>query len=246
MQQNDAIVELYYQRHPWDFRLGTYLGLLRTMGIADMVGRLYRGSLLKTETFNRLKRTRELLKTLILEGLDSEAGTAALARMATKHRGVTASNDEYRYVLSVFFLEPVRFNERFGQARMAQHDRNLLFSFWMQVGARMGIEDLLPSLAAWQRFQSDYEAAHQGPTAEGKALARSSLYEVVRLVIPRGMQGLTRQILLGTMDDALRYALGLPRPIVPTSVSLSVLRLASLAGAGARPPELDRASVKHA
>lgn len=44
MQQRDAIVALYYQRHAWDFRLGTYLGLLRTMGIADMVARLYDGS----------------------------------------------------------------------------------------------------------------------------------------------------------------------------------------------------------
>jgi hypothetical protein len=214
------------------------------MGIADMVARLYDGSLLQTETFNRLKRTRELIKTLILEGLDSEAGTAALSRMAAKHRGVSASSDEYRYVLSVFFLEPLRFNERFGQRPIAQGDRALLLDFWMQLGARMGIAYLLPSLAAWQKFQADYEAAHQGPTPQGRALARTSLYDVVKLVIPRGMQALTRQILLGTMDDKLRDVLGLPGPSVPTALSLSVLRLASLAGAGSRPPELDR--VAHA
>jgi hypothetical protein len=62
-------------------------------------------------------------------------------------------------------------------------------------------------------------------------------------VIPRGMQGLTRQILLGTMDDKLREVLGLPRPSVPTAASLSILRLASVFGAGARSPELDRADA---
>lgn len=54
------------------------------------------------------------------------------------------------------------------------------------------------------------------------------------------MQGLTRQILLGSMDDKLRDVLGLPSPIVPAALSLSVLRLASLARAGTRPPERDR------
>jgi hypothetical protein len=239
MPQQDAIVDLYYRRHPWDFRLGTYLGLLRTMGIADMVARLYRGSLLQSETFNRLQRTRALIKTLILEGLDSAAASSAFARMAAKHRGVSANNDEYRYVLSVFFLEPLRFNARYGQAQIAASDHELLLKFWCEVGTRMGIRDLPPSYAAWQTFQADYERAHQGPTPEGRALARTSLYEVVRLVIPRGMQGLTRQILLGTMDEQLRDVLGLPRPIVPTTVSLSVLRLASRAGAGSRAPEQD-------
>ena len=43
MNAQSPIVELYYQRHAWDFRLGTYLGLLRTMGIAAMVSRLYAG-----------------------------------------------------------------------------------------------------------------------------------------------------------------------------------------------------------
>lgn len=242
MSAPTPIVDLYYQRHAWDFRLGTYLGLLRTMGIADMVSRLYAGSLLQSETFQRLQRTRELIKILILEGLDSETGKAALARMGQKHRGVTASNDEYRYVLSVFFLEPLRFNQHFGALPFSQRDRDLLLTFWLDVGTRMGIADLLPTLSDWTRFQADYEAVHQGPTAEGHALARTSLYEVVRLVIPRGMQTLTRQILLGTMDDKLRSVLGLPKPSVPTSVSLSVLRLAALAGAGTRTPEADRAA----
>jgi hypothetical protein len=243
MLRRSAIVDLYYQRHPWDFRLGTYLGLLRTMGIADMVARLYHGSLLQSETFNRLQRTRSLIKTLILEGIDSEPGKAAITRMAAKHRAVTASNDEYRYVLSVFFLEPLRFNQRFGFQRFTRNDLELLLDFWTQVGTRMGIDDLFPSLAGWFEFQASYEAAHQGPTQEGRALARTSLYEVVRLVIPRGMQGLTRQILLGTMDDKLREVLGLPRPSVPTAASLSILRLASVFGAGARSPELDRADA---
>lgn len=245
MPQPDAIVDLYYRRHPWDFRLGTYLGLLRTMGIADMVARLYRGSLLQSETFERLKRTRELLKVLIIEGLDSKAASEAFARMGAKHRGVTANNDEYRYVLSVFFLEPIRFNTHYGQTPFSDSERERVLKFWLAVGERMRIQDLPTNYTDWYTFQADFERAHQGPTPEGHALARTSLYEVVRLVIPRGMQNLTRQILLGTMDPRLREVLGLPAPVVPTSLSLGVLRLASLVGAGTRAPDQDRAAQPH-
>ena len=144
--QND-VADLYYQRHHWDFRLGTYLGLLRTMGIASMVDRLYDGSLLATETFNRLKRTRELIATLIVEGLDSARGHEAIGRIQRAHRHVVASNDEYRYVLSVFFLEPLRFNQHYGRRRFSRSDLDLLFGFWMQVGARLEISELLANHA---------------------------------------------------------------------------------------------------
>ena len=233
------IQRLYYQRHHWDFRLGTYLALLRTMSIRDMVARLYAGSLLKTQTFTRLKRTRELIATLIVDGLDSPRGREALRRIANAHRTVAASNDEYRYVLSVFFLEPERFNLAFGRRRFSEADRELLLRFWMEVGERMGISDLLPSWSAWSTFQTDYEANHRGPSPQGRALARASLYEVVRLVIPRGMQNITRQVLLATMDDEVRQVLDLPPAKLPATLTLNTLRFASLFGAGTRVPTMD-------
>lgn len=235
-----AIAELYYGEHHWDFRLGTYLGLLRTMAVRSMVSRLYDGSLLRTQTFERLKRTRELIATLIVDGLDSPRASEALRRIERAHAGVQASNDEYRYVLSVFFLEPLRFNRQFGSIAFGQAELDLLLGFWLQVGERMRIGRLLPSLDEWSQFRDDFEAEHLGPTPQGQALARASLYEVVRLVIPRGMQGLTRQTLLGTMDPSVRTALGLPAARLPLALSLGALRVASRLGAGTRAPNRDR------
>jgi ER-bound oxygenase mpaB/B'/Rubber oxygenase, catalytic domain len=237
MPDHSAIHDLYYGSQRWDFRLGTYLGLLRTMTIADMVARLYSTTRLQTDTFNRLQRTRLLLTTLIVDGLESPQGAAALARMAAAHRNVRASNDEYRYVLSVFFLEPIRFNTHHGRARFSESDHAVLLSFWMRVGARMGIQELLPTLTAWSQFQGEYEAAHQGATDQGRALARAALYEVVKLTIPRGLQRLTRQILLGTMHEPVRDVLGLPAPSVPAALSLPLVRFAGRL----RPPGATRA-----
>lgn len=234
-----AIARLYYGEHHWDFRLGTYLGLLRTMAIRDMVSRLYSGSRLRTQTFERLKRTRELIATLIVEGLDGPRAKEALRRIERAHAGVQASNDEYRYVLSVFFLEPLRFNREFGSRAFEPAELELLLAFWMQVGERMGIGRLLPSLHAWQTFRGEFEAEHLGETEQGHLLARASLDEVVRLVIPRGMQGLARQTLLATMEPKVRAALGLPSARLPLSLSLGALRVASLFGAGTRVPTMD-------
>lgn len=239
MESPNPVADLYYARHHWDFRLGTYLGLLRTMGIRDMVARLYTGSLLATQTFTRLKRTREAIATLIVEGLSSERGREALARIERAHRHVTASNDEYRYVLSVFFLEPMRFNLHHGRRRFSTGDLDLLLSFWTEVGERLNIRELLPSLAAWAEFQLEFERAHQGASDQGHALARASLYEVVRLVIPRGMQRVTREVLLGTMEPRVREVLGLPAATIPVGLALNGLRLASVFGAGTRVPTLD-------
>ena len=239
MQTTNRVADLYYARHHWDFRLGTYLGLLRTMGIRDMVSRLYTGSLLATQTFTRLKRTREAIATLIVDGLDSPRGREALGRIERAHQHVTASNDEYRYVLSVFFLEPMRFNREYGRRAFSATDLSLLLSFWTEVGERLKIRALLPSLEAWAEFQREFERVHQGPTEQGRALARASLYEVVRLVSPKGMQEVTRQVLLGTMDPTLREVLGLPAGKIPVRIALNGLRLASVFGAGTRVPTLD-------
>jgi uncharacterized protein (DUF2236 family) len=209
------------------------------MGIRPMVKRLYAGSLLRSETYTRLKRTRELIATLIVDGLESERGKLALARMAEAHRRVQASDEEYRYVLSVFFLEPLRFNALYGVKALLDSDRSLLFEFWMQAGQRMGISALPPSLAEWAAFQRDFEGEHLGHTPEGEQLALASLHDVVRLVIPRGLQGLTRQALLGCMDPAVRHALGLPRAVLPTLLSVKALRAVSVFGAGTRVPTLD-------
>lgn len=234
---DNPVADLYYQRHHWDFRLGTYLALLRTMAIRPMVERLYQGAL-TTQTFTRLKRTREIIATLVVAGLDSALGREALARIARAHEHVSASGDEYRYVLSVFFLEPLRFNALYGVRRFSAADVGMLFEFWMQVGERMGVPELLPDLAAWEHFHAEFERAHLGASEQGRALAHASLHEVVRLVIPRGLQELTRQALLGTMDPGVRAALGLRAARLPTAVSLGSLRAISVFGAGRRVPIL--------
>jgi hypothetical protein len=59
------IERLYYGRHRMAFRSGTYLALIRMMGIAHLVESLYGHTKLVSETHARLARTRQTLVDLI-------------------------------------------------------------------------------------------------------------------------------------------------------------------------------------
>lgn len=206
------ITALYHGRHRLSFRAGTYLALLRMMGIGHLVSALYGHTLLVSETHARLARTRQTMRDLICHGFDSEPGRRAVHRLRTVHRNLPANADDYRYVLATFFLEPLRWNACHGRFRLTPSEEAILLAFWRQVGEAMAIADLPATLAQWQQMQRDYEARHMASTPEGHQLARMSLREVVKLALPVGTRGSFRQLMLATMEAPVRQTLGLAPP----------------------------------
>lgn len=201
---------LYYgPRHRMAFRVGTYLALIRMMGIGHLVTSLYGHSRLLHETHARLARTRQTLADLICHGFDSPTGQAALQRLCHAHRGVQATADDYRYVLGTFFLEPLRWNDGFGRQALSAEELDTLLSFWHRIGQAMGIDALPTDLAGWRQLQQAYEAQHLRPTREGRHLARLCLQEVVRLTVPFGTRWMFRAIMRSTMEARVRDTLGI-------------------------------------
>ncbi|MDT9001693.1 oxygenase MpaB family protein [Paucibacter sp. APW11] len=206
-----AIEALYYgRRRRLMFRAGTYLALLRSMAVGDLVQHFYRHSALVAHTQARLARTRNTLRQLICHGFDSDEGRQALARLRAAHAGVDASADDYRYVLALFMLEPLRWNEARGGAPLDEAEATLLLDFWARVGEAMGLPDCRLDLAAWRAFQRRYEQQRWCYTPEGEQLARACLREVVTLSLPWGTRGLFRALMLRGLDPALRELLRLP------------------------------------
>jgi hypothetical protein len=206
------IGRLYYGPHRLTFRAGTYLALLRMMGIRHLVTALYGHTLLVAETHARLTRTRQTLRDLICSGFESDAGRRAVDRLRSVHRGLPAQPDDYRYVLGTFFLEPVRWNAGHARSRLTASELALLLAFWARVGQAMQISELPSGLHDWQQFQRDYEARHMGHSAEGHQLASMCLRDVVKLSGPAGTRGLFRQLMLATMEERVRLTLGLSAP----------------------------------
>lgn len=222
--KDTAIGRLYYGRHRATFRLGTYLALVRMMGIAHLVSALYGHALLVSETHARLARTRRTLLDLLCGGFDSPAGRTAVQRLREVHRPVTAGSADYRYVLGTFFLEPLRWNRLHARRRLAPDEEALLLDFWMQVGRAMQIEDLPTTLPQWQQMHQDYEAAHLHYTPEGHALACLCLRDVVKLTVPAGTRWAFRQWMLATLDPAVRETLRLEGPGWQARAAAALLR----------------------
>lgn len=211
--QDPGVVEqLYYGRHRMAFRVGTYLALVRMMGIGHLVTALYGHTQLLAQTQARLARTRQTLRDLICEGFDSEAGRAAVQRLRGAHRGVEATGDDYRYVLATFFLEPLRWNEAHGRRPLSIAELDTLLSFWHRVGEAMGIGELPPTLAEWRHLQQAYEARHLRPTPEGHRLAQLCLRDVVKLTVPWGTRWAFRRLMRATMEPRVRDCLGIAPP----------------------------------
>lgn len=210
--EDTAIGRLYYGRHRTTFRIGTYLALVRMMGVAHLVTALYGHALLVSQTHARLTRTRRTLLELICGGFDSPAGRAAVQRLRDVHRPLNAGAADYRYVLGTFFLEPLRWNRLHARHLLSPDEQALLLDFWMQVGQAMQIDGLPATLPQWQEMQRDYEAQHCRFTPQGHALACLCLRDVVKLTLPVGTRWAFRQWMLATLDPAVRGTLGLEAP----------------------------------
>src|SRR5438445_4474333 len=76
------------------------------------------------------------------------------------HGSFTIANDDFRYVLSTFVFEPIRWNARFGWRPMCEQERLGMFTFWREVGRRMNIKELPESYEAFELYNVEYEREH--------------------------------------------------------------------------------------
>lgn len=222
-QPDNEIYAIYYKRYPYPFRFGSYLAILRTLMIKPLVTQLYDYSRLNNQMYARLLRTRQLIRHLIYFGLDSEKGQKSIAMINHAHRSVVANNDDYRYVLSTFFLEPFRWNTAFEKKAITPDDQQQVVDFWCKVGERMFITDLYTETSAWLEFQQAYEADYSNYTEQGHDLAVRSIQELIKQSAPFGLQTLARQTLIATIDPNVRQCLQLPSAVIPSWVIARLL-----------------------
>jgi len=222
MNENE-IYDIYYRRHPYPFRFGSYLAILRSLTIANLVERLYQDSRLSNETYQRLLRTRQLIRTLIYYGSESVEAQRAIDTINQAHANVVATNEDYLYVLSTFFLEPLRWNQAYGKTPIDEQDTLLVIKFWSDIGSRMHIQNIPTGLDQWRQFQQDYENRFSEYSTAGNRLAMSSINELCRQAIPFGLRTIAKQLLLGTIDKKVRDCLRLPGSFLPTRLMIKLV-----------------------
>jgi hypothetical protein len=155
-----------------------------------------------------------IVSELMEWGYDSERGQRALRRMNQLHARFSIDNDDFRYVLSTFIYEPIRWNARFGWRAMCEQEKLALFWFWREVGARMSIRDVPPDFAVFEEFNRRYER-EQFRFADATQRVGTATREMFVRWFPRPFAPLVRSSIYALLDDPLREAFGFPRAAWP-------------------------------
>src|SRR6185503_14754411 len=90
---------------------------------------------------------------------ESGRGKEALERMNWAHGHYQISNDDFRYVLSTFIYEPIRWIDTVGWRATSRNEKLAYYYFWRAIGQRMGIKDIPESYEAFEEWSRAYERA---------------------------------------------------------------------------------------
>lgn len=199
---------------PWDTTRALEFALFRVFGVA-------KSSLLLVQTGEFVQRTQKryddtvLILSEILEsgGYDTPRGQAALVRMNKQHGRFKIPNDEFLYTLSTFILEPIRWNEMYGWRPLTEAEKQASYFFWRETGRRMGIRDIPDSLAAYYKFNRDYEAAEFRYSPDNEAIAMATRNLMLSWFLPKWLWKIGAPFVHAMMDEHLLEAVGMkPAP----------------------------------
>ncbi len=197
---------------PFDMVRSLEFALFRTFAVSSIASLLDR-----TGEFRQLGQKRyddtDLIMSQIYEfGYDSERGRKALEHMNNIHGRFKIANDDFRYVLSTFIFEPIRWIDRFGWRRMVEQERMGLFYFWREVGKRMHIEDIPESFEAYERFNVEYEQTRFRYSDAARRTAEATRDVFLSWLLPKPLWKLGEPFVYALMDDKLCTAFGFPKP----------------------------------
>jgi hypothetical protein len=197
---------------PWDNTRALELALFRTFAVPSVSALLERTGEFTQRPQKRYDDTDLIISEFVEAGYDSPRGRRAIRRMNQLHGRFDISNDDFRYVLSTFIFEPVRWNARFGWRRMNDPERLASYYFWREVGQRMNIRDIPPSYEAFEQFNLDYERANFRYSPSNRAVGEAVRGMLLGWVLPRPLRFLGQPAVNALLDPPLRAAFGFPDP----------------------------------
>jgi len=208
-------VEIYHlmcgYEFPWDMTRALEVALYRTYCVPSISALLDKTGEFYKRTQKRYDDTALIVSEMSKWGYDAERGREALRRINRAHSRFNISNDDYLYVLSTFIYEPVRWMDRFGWRKMAEHERLASYYFWYEVGKRMGIREIPESYEKLQQFACDYERDNFRFVETNQRIGAATR-DLFASWMPRIFAPLVRWGIYALLDDAMLASFGFPRP----------------------------------
>ncbi|MBP2055055.1 hypothetical protein J2Z21_008068 [Streptomyces griseochromogenes] len=104
-----------------------------------------------------------LLDAVVEHGSGTPEGRTAIRRINQMHRNYDISDDDMRYVLSLFVVMPRRWIDTYGRRRLSRHEIVAATEYYRMLGRRMGI----PSSPGSTRSSKPSSTPTRRPTWRG-------------------------------------------------------------------------------
>jgi hypothetical protein len=196
----------------WDTVRALEVALYRTYCVPSISALLDRTGEFRERTQRRYDDTAILVAEMCEWGYEQGRGREALERMNWAHGHYKIANEDFLYVLSTFIFEPVRWVDAYGWRRLCEQERVAFYCFWREIGKRMGIRDIPPSYADFERWSRDFERQHFH-FAETNQRVGGSTRDLFAAWFPRVFTPLVRYGIYAMLDDAMIEAFGFPLPL---------------------------------
>lgn len=205
---------LTFHCFPWDMEKALEFALFRTFGIPAISKLLAATGEFTERTRKRYDDTELILYEILENGMDSERGRLAIARMNAMHGRFRIANDDYLYVLSTFIFEPIRWMDKFGWRPFTQKEKEATFINYRELAKRMGIQDVPATLEEFEVYNRNYERDHFKYDPANHLVGQKTLDLLLSFYLPSWLIPYSRPAAISLMDPPLRKAMGFDNPPV--------------------------------
>jgi hypothetical protein len=201
----------FHHEFPWDVQQALSFALFRTYAVPSIGRLLFDTGEFTERTQKRHDDTALVLESVLVDGMESAGGRAAVRRMNQMHGAYDITNDDQRYVLATFVVVPQRWLQDYGWRPPSEHERTAALRYYQRLGALMGIKDVPRDHAGFEALMDAYEIEHFAPDPKTRAVADATLELLVSFyprVLARPVEVFSRAL----MDDRLLAAFGYRKP----------------------------------
>lgn len=198
---------------PWDMNQALSFALFRTYAVPSIGGLLARTGEFTERTQKRYDDTVLILDAVLEHGPASDEGRTAIRRMNQMHRAYGIPDDDLRYVLATFVVQPIRWMDAYGWRPFTEIERVASANYYRDLGRHMGIRGIPETWQGFVRLHDAYERAHFGFDPGARDVAESTLALLGTFPPNHHLpERLVRQMSLAVMDRPLLEAFRFTAP----------------------------------
>jgi hypothetical protein len=154
-----------------------------------------------------------MITEFLVGSMDSDRGSKALAKMNWLHRryGSKIKQPELLHTLAMFVLEPIRWFKRYEWRPITELEKVAIYTYWKEIGNRMGIKDIPETLEELEAWVTKYEETNVYFLENNRKYAEATMGLFLR-DLPPFLRGFFQHAAVSLFEENVRVALRYEKP----------------------------------